>query len=348
MNPTIDLRSDVKTLPTDEMRESMRIADVGDNVAGNDPTVNNLESIGAEIVGKEACLFTPSGTMSNLLALVCNAIPGNEVIVEEKSHICVSEGGGMAYLGGLMAHPIEGDRGAISPDDLREAIRPKGLAFSKTGVICLENTHNVYGGLCLSPKNMRDVYEIAQETGIPMHVDGERIFNSAVAQDIDIKELTQYTDSITVGLSKGLCAPAGSLLTGSRELILRAKKTMKMLGGVMRKPGVLAAAGIIGIQEMWKRLDEDHQNARILAEGIKDLPGISINLSSVETNIVNFDITELPLSPDEFVSRSKSHGLLIGYHLFKPTLIRLVIYRDISREDISNAIEIFHNIIRAL
>jgi len=348
MNNFIDLRSDVKTQPTDGMREAMRIAEVGDNVAGDDPTINKLESLGAETFEKEACLYCPSGTMSNLLAIVCTASPGEEVVIEEHSHICVSEVGGMAHVGGIMAHPVHGSDGIISPETLLYAIRPKGLAFSKTKVFCLENTHNFYGGRFLIPDDMEPVFNVAKEHGLHVHVDGERIFNAAVAQNIQVKEIVKFTDSITVGLSKGLCSPTGSLLVGPKSLIIKAKKTMKMLGGVMRKPGVLAAAGIISITQMWKRLGIDHENARTLADGLEGLPGTNVVPSRVVTNIVNVDISQLKISPSEFVSRAKEKGVLLGYHLFKPTIVRLVTYKDISTDDVIKATQIIKEIVLSL
>lgn len=346
MSDLIDLRSDVKTMPTDAMRDAMHRAVVGDNTAGNDPTVNHLENLAAEMFGKEAALFGPSGTMCNLLALLCSARPGDEAVIESQSHICLSEVGGLAHVAGLMAHPISTRVGVISPEDFVAAIRPTGLAFSRTGVICLENTHNVHGGLVLKPGDIEPLHMIAQRNGIPLHIDGERVFNAAVALGLEVRTLARDADSITVGLSKGLCAPAGSLLIGSAELIKRAKKAMKMLGGVMRKPGILAAAGIISITEMWKRLGEDHSNARMLAEGLTDLPGLKVDVSKTVTNIVNVDISELHLTPDEFVAKAKDRGLLLGYHLFRPTLVRLVTYRDITQTDIAGALDIIREIVQ--
>jgi threonine aldolase len=341
----IDLRSDVKSLPPPGMRDAMYVAQMGDSIAAEDPSVNKLESFASEMFGKEAALFCPSGTMSNLLAIIIQAKPGEEAIIEEKSHICLSEVGGLAYVGGVMAHPLYGPAGVFNEEDLIRAIRPKGLAFSRTSLVCMENTHNFYGGRVLSKDEMKAVYVVAKEYDLQVHTDGERLLNACIALGEKPEDMTIYSDTLTIGLSKGLCAPGGSLLIGPQNLIIKARKYQKMLGGSIRKPGAYAAAGLFALQNLVHRLTVDHENAKLLAKGLSKISDLGVDPQKVNTNIVNVDISKLAINSDEFVEKARQRGLLLAYHLFEPTIIRMVLYRDITKSDVERAVKVITEIV---
>ncbi|QUL98079.1 MAG: low-specificity L-threonine aldolase [Candidatus Fermentithermobacillus carboniphilus] len=332
----IDLRSDTVTKPTPEMREAMARAEVGDDVYGEDPTVNRLEALGAEMVGKEAAVFVPSGTMGNQISVMSWTERGDEIILESQSHIYMYEVGATAVLSQVQVRPIPGHYGAMDPEEVALAIRKPNIHFPRTRLICLENTHNRSGGCVVPLDNMKRIYEIAKEKGVFVHLDGARVFNAAVALGVDVKEITKYADSVQFCLSKGLCAPVGSLVAGPRTFVDRARKYRKMLGGGMRQAGILAAAGIIALEKMTKRLHEDHANAKRLAEGLSRIPGLGIDMASVQTNMVAVSTRGLGMDGPEFVALMKPHGVLFNADL--PYRVRMVTHNDVTAEDIDEAI----------
>ncbi len=310
----IDLRSDTVTWPTDEMRRAMAEAEVGDDVFGDDPTVNRLEQVAAERLGKEAGLFVASGTMGNLVAMLAHCGRGDEVILGDQAHTFVYEAGGISALGGIHPHPVPVlPDGTLPLDAIRAAIRPLGNThFPPTRLIALENTQGTVGGIPLSKAYTDSVGALAREHGLSLHIDGARIFNAATALGVDVAALVEAADSVTFCLSKGLCAPVGSVLVGSREFIERARRMRKIVGGGMRQAGVLAAAGLVALEHMTDRLHEDHENARLLAEGLAEMPQIEINLESVQTNMVFFGLKDdVPLSAPQLSERLKAHNILL-------------------------------------
>jgi threonine aldolase len=287
----IDLRSDTVTLPSPAMREAMYRAELGDDVMGEDPTVNRLEALAADMTGTEAGLLVVSGTMGNLVSLLSHCRRGDEAILGDQSHIFNFEAGGASALGGVVFHPVPTSRfGELDLAALAGAIRPAAtnLHYAPPGVICLENTHNRCGGTVLQAAYLRAVRDLADHAGVPLHLDGSRIFNAAVALRCDVRELTRYADSVQFCLSKGLAAPVGSLVCGRADFIARARRVRKMVGGGMRQAGVIAAAGIVALTDMVERLAADHRNARMLAEGLAEFPGLRLDLDTVHTNIVIF------------------------------------------------------------
>jgi threonine aldolase len=341
MHDVVDLRSDTLTLPTAEMREAMARAEVGDDVWEEDPTVKRLEALAADRTGKEAGLFVPSGTMGNLVSVLSQTRPGQEVILDLDSHIFNYEVASAAVIGGIQTRPIKTDRGFLSPSIVGEAIRPSNIHVPPTGLVCLENTHNRHGGTVMTPEEISAVAEAAHAREIPVHLDGARIFNAAVALKREVSEFTRPVDSVTFCVSKGLGAPVGSLVCGGRELIARARRWRKMLGGGMRQVGVLAAAGIVAVENMVGRLDEDHANAKRLAEGIAGLPSIRIDLSKVETNIIIFHV-DRPGGAEQLVAECAARKVKI--HQIGPTSIRCVTHKDVDRGDIERALEAFREI----
>jgi len=310
----IDLRSDTVTWPTDEMRRAMAEAEVGDDVFGDDPTVNRLEQVAAERLGKEAGLFVASGTMGNLVAMLAHCGRGDEVILGDQSHTFLYEAGGISALGGIHPHPVPVlPDGTLPLDAIRAAIRPLGNEHCPpTRLIALENTQGTVGGIPISKAYTDSVGALAREHGLALHIDGARIFNAAAALGVDAAALVEAADSVTFCLSKGLCAPVGSVLVGSREFIERARRMRKIVGGGMRQVGVLAAAGLVALERMTDRLHEDHENARLLAEGLAELPQIEINLESVQTNMVFFGLKDnVPLSAPQLSERLKAHNILL-------------------------------------
>lgn len=332
----VDLRSDTLTKPTPEMYEAMRAAELGDDVLEEDPTVLRLEALAAERMGKEAGLFVASGTMGNLTAMVTHTRRGDEVICEADAHIFWYEAAGMAVVGSLLPRCLPGKRGALDPAEVARAIRPDDVHHPRTGLICLENTHNRAGGTVLRPEQVEGVAAVARAHGIPLHIDGARIFNAAVALGVEPRELVRGADSVTFCLSKGLSAPVGSVLTGSRDFIRRARQTRKLLGGGMRQAGVIAAAGIVALESLVDRLAEDHVNARDLARGLAEVPGIAVDLESVQTNMVYFDVRGTGQTAAEFVARLAEAGVK-AYDLGEWS-IRFVTYRGITAEDVELAL----------
>lgn len=287
----VDLRSDTVTHPSPEMRRAMYDAELGDDVYGEDPTLNALEAKAAERLGKEAAVFVASGTMGNLVSVLAHAQRGDEIILGHKAHIFRSEAGGASALGGVSFHTVPNDgRGMIDPEDVRDAIRPNDPHMPRTAAVCLENTQNACGGAPLTQDDMQTIAAVAREGGIALHVDGARVFNAAVALEAPVSELARDADSLTFCLSKGLSCPVGSVIVGDADYIKEARRWRKMVGGSMRQAGVLAAAGIVALDSMVDRLAEDHANARKLAEGLAQIPDITIDPESLPTNLVFFEI----------------------------------------------------------
>ncbi len=337
----IDLRSDTVTQPTDEMREAMARAVVGDDVYGDDPTVCLLEEKAAEYSAKEASLFVPSGTMGNQIAIMTHTKRGNEIITEENCHIVQHEVGAAAILSGVMVRTIKGHMGIMNPRDVEEAIRGNDIHYPETGLICMENALSRGNVVPLSA--MKEIYGIAKERNIPVHLDGARLFNAAAALGVDAPQITQYTDSVMFCLSKGMCAPVGSMLAGSRQFIDRARKNRKILGGGMRQAGVLAAAGLIALEKMSKRLPEDHENAKYLAKRLMEIPGIKLNYEDVQINMVFFDMKETGADPENLVAGLLEKGIKINGA--EGGLMRYVTNNDVTREDIDYTIQSMKEII---
>src|SRR5437879_5182981 len=335
MSRTVELRSDTFTLPTESSRRAMATAEVGDDVLDEDPTVHQLQERAADMVGMEASLFVPSGTMGNLCAVLGHTRPGDEVLLDVESHIFTSEVGGAAVVGGVQFHPLEAPDGRLTPSQVAAAVREPDIHHPPTALLCLENTHNRNGGVCLSPQQTHGLAEVAHRAGFPVHLDGARVFNAAVALGVDVRDLTGPVDSVMFCLSKGLSAPVGSMLAGSRDFIERARRMRKMLGGGMRQAGVVAAAGLVALDEMVDRLAEDHANARRLAEGLQGLPGIDIDLSRVETNMV-FGDCRPPLTASAFIDRCREVGVLLDQA--SAYRWRMVTHRGVSAEDVDYAV----------
>jgi threonine aldolase len=340
MDAFIDLRSDTVTLPTPAMREAMYRAELGDDVFGEDPTVNRLEALAAERVGKEAALFVASGTMGNLVAILTHCGRGDEAIMGDQCHTFHYEVGGASALGGVHVRTVPNGEGLPALSDIEAAIRPDDIHDPPTRLLCLENTHNRCGGTVIHPGPFRTVCDLAHRHGIAVHLDGARIFNAALAAGCDVRELTAPADSVMFCLSKGLAAPVGSLLAGSADFILRARKNRKMVGGGMRQAGVLAAAGLVALTQMVARLAEDHANARLLAEGLAAIPGVTIDLRRVQTNIVLFEVAD----PLGFVDRLQAEGVLAIY--FGGKTIRLVTHYGITRSDVEAALGAVQRVLR--
>ena len=333
-----DLRSDTVTTPTPEMREAMANASVGDDQYGEDPSVSELEALAARMLGKEAALFVPSGTMGNLAALLTHCGRGDEVILGDESHIFWFESGGAAALGGMPFSLIQTDaRGEMPLDKIERAIRPPGrLGYPRTGAIAIENTQNRCGGTVLDLDYLQDLKELADSYGVPVHMDGARVFNAAIASDIPVETIASTADTVQFCLSKGLAAPVGSMIAGSEEFIAGAKASRKILGGAMRQSGIIAAAGIVALNQMVDRLAEDHARARRLAEGLSGIPGLTIDLDTVQTNIVIFD-TQPAMSHGDFVAAMSDHGVLMSN--YTPRGVRMVTHYQASDEAIAAAID---------
>lgn len=340
----IDLRSDTVTKPTQEMREAMFRAEVGDDVYREDPTVNKLEELAADILGKEASLFVTSGTQGNQIAVLTHSKPGDEIILESESHIFYYEAGAVSALAGVQTRTIQGNRGQMPVDEIRTAIRGNDIHFPNTSLIALENTHNRAGGAVLPVSYMKDVYAVAQEKAVPVHLDGARLFNAAAALNINVKELTRYVDTVQICLSKGLSAPMGSILAGPKEWIERARKWRKRLGGGMRQAGLMAAPGIVALTKMVNRLEEDHRKAKNMAYALSEIEEIAVETDLVETNIVIIDIKKLGINAGQFLAELKKEGLLASP--FGEYLIRFTTHREISDEDIKKATAIISNVIK--
>jgi threonine aldolase len=334
---TIDLRSDTVTLPTQTMRQAIYDADLGDDVFGEDPTTNRLEKMAAERMGKEAAIMVASGTMGNLVSLLTHCKRGEEVILGDQSHTFLYEAGGMSALGGIHPHTVANQPdGKMRLEDIESAIRGNNIHFPRSRLICLENTHNRCYGSALTPQYIESVAKLAGERSLSVHLDGARIFNAAVALGVDVTELTRYTDSVTFCLSKGLSSPVGSVVCGTSQFIAEARRNRKILGGGMRQSGIIAAAGITALEQMVDRLAEDHENARRLAEGIARIPGLSIELNRIQTNIIYFNIADEKFTAGKLVTRLADRGIKILST--GPSRLRAVTHYGISAEDINSTL----------
>jgi len=341
----VDLRSDTVTKPSLAMREIMAKAEVGDDVYGEDPTVRQLEEMAAAIMGKEAGLFVVSGTMGNQVALLAHTSRGDEIILEANAHIYTYEVGALAVLGGLLPKLIEGNKGKISPEQLKKAIRPLNIHFPQTTLLCLENTSNFGGGTVISVEEMDQLTDVAHGYGLKVHLDGARIFNAAVYLGVPVRELVKGVDSVMFCLAKGLGAPVGSVLVGSKEFIEKARKYRKMLGGGLRQSGILAAAGIYALENNIKRLAYDHLLARKLAEGLAELPGLYIDLDTVQTNILMVDIVREDLNSTQLVDILKDEGVLSS--AISEKRVRFVTHRDVGDKDIDYTLQVMSKIMMA-
>ncbi len=341
----IDLRSDTVTKPTPEMREAMAKAEVGDDVYGDDPTVNRLQEMAADMTGKEAGLFVPSGTMGNLAGILAHCQRGDEVILGRQNHTFLHEAGGISVLGGVHSCQLENQPdGSLLLSDLEAAIRPDDIHEPITRLVCLENTHNNCGGVVQTPETTRRIADFAHSRGLKVHLDGARIFNAAAALKLDVRQLTVPVDSVTFCLSKGLCAPVGSVLCGDEKFIERARRLRKMLGGGMRQTGVLAAAGIIALEKMTQRLNEDHARAHALAEGLSENRGIVLD-GMPQTNMVFFDLApQVKLSTDEITKKMKDYGILVSDA--GPRRFRLVTHYWVDDQSVEKTISVFNQVIQ--
>lgn len=334
----VDLRSDTMTQPTASMRKAMAEAQVGDDVFGEDPTVNRLESMAAEKLGKEAGLFVASGTMGNLVSQLAHCGRGDEIILGALSHTFLFEQGGCAAVGGMQPRTIPNQSdGKIPLEDIEAAVRADNVHFPRSRLIILENTHNLCSGFPLETAYVQAVGDIAQRHGLKLHVDGARLFNAAVSLGVQASELAAPADSVSICLSKGLAAPVGSVICGSREFIDEARRSRKIVGGGMRQAGVIAAAGIVALTEMVDRLADDHANARRLAEGLSATPGITIDPTQIQTNIVFFEVTHKQITAGDLVERLDATG--IRMLSTAPGKIRAVTHYHIKEEDIDLALE---------
>jgi threonine aldolase len=334
----IDLRSDTLSLPTEEMLRAMQTAMLGDDSRDGDPTVLELEALSAELLGKEAALLTPSGTMSNLIAMRTHCEPGASVILEGNAHIYHAEISGAAAGCGLLVLPVPGALGALDLDALKGAVKRAGAGFPARGLLCLENTHNGAGGTVIPTAHTERSAELARFAGLRVHLDGARIFNAAVALGAPARDLVRSVDSVCFCLSKGLSAPIGSVLCGGKEFIARARQVRRMFGGAMRQAGVIAAPGLIGLRTGIGRLAEDHANARFLGEALVKVAGLSINLESVQTNMVRADVKALGIDAAAFAKHLAARGVRCLPDMGAG--IRFVTYRGITRADIERAIPI--------
>lgn len=335
----IDLRSDTVTKPTEEMRKAMYMAEVGDDGYGEDPTVNLLEEKAAEILGKEAGLFVVSGTMGNQIAVLTWTNPGSEVIMEAESHIFYYEAGGLSANSGVQPFLIYGENGIMTIEKIKSAIRPKGRVFPETSLIVLENTHNRAGGKVLPLVYMEEVYKLSRNYNIPIHLDGARIFNASISLKIPAKEIARYADSVMFCLSKGLSCPMGSILVGSKEFIEKARKNRQRLGGGLRQAGVVAACGLVALEKMIDRLEEDHEKAKILYEFLKEID--IFDIGKPDTNILKVRINN-DKKADFFLEEFKKQGLLATS--FDEKTLRFVTHKDVSFKDIEKAKDIIYKV----
>ncbi|MHA2029564.1 MAG: GntG family PLP-dependent aldolase [Candidatus Kariarchaeaceae archaeon] len=330
----IDLRSDTVTEPTEEMREASATARVGDDVYGDDPTVNELEEYAAELLGKESALFVSSGTQGNLVSILSHTRPGDEILLENESHIYNYEVGGISAVGGVFPRIYSSNKGFLEKVEIEKLFRKDDIHYPEPRVFCLENTHNRHGGIALSVEEISSMAGIARDNKLKIHLDGARIFNATAYNNTDVKSYTEHVDSISVCLSKGLSAPIGSIVAGDEDFIKIARKKRKMLGGGMRQVGVIAAPGLIALRDMRERLVLDHIHARQLAEGLTEL---EINVWPAQTNIVICDISGLMENSDDAVKRLKSKNIRVS--AYGRTLVRMTTHRHITDEDISHVLD---------
>jgi threonine aldolase len=339
-----DFRSDTVTLPTPEMMAAVASAPLGDSARGDDPTVNELERLGAELTGKEDALFLPSGTMANLAALLAHEVRGGEVIVEATAHIYNSEGGGLSVVAGGVARPIPGEHGLLDPDDIKAAIRaPADPAIAPTRLICLENTHNASGGAVLPLENMAAIHAVARHAGLPVHLDGARLFNAAAHLRISIAEICRHTDSVWFALCKGLGGPVGALLAGDQAFMIRARRASKMLGGAMRQAGLIAAPAIVALQDPYAAHRRDHDLAKKLARGLAAVDGSLVDVARVQTNIVNCFVDRFADDAAEINRALRNRGVLANS---KRTKIRFVTHSQVDEAAVDAATRAFAEVIK--
>lgn len=346
MHP-IDLRSDTVTQPTEAMRAAMAAAEVGDDVYGEDPTVARLEQLAAAVVGKERGLFVPSGTMGNLIAVKAHTEPGDEAVLERSCHILLYELGGMAWLSGVMPRGLDGDRGILSADQIAaNTHRDVPHYRARTGVICLENSHNFAGGTTYPQAELDAIGEVGRRSGVPVHLDGARIFNAAVAQAVSPKRICAPVDSVMFCFSKGLSAPVGSILCGTDAFIEKARRIRRAVGGGLRQVGVIAAAALVAMETMVDRLREDHARASRLAVGLAEMPGVRLDPNAVETNILVFQLDGGALSCARWMEKTRSRGVLCSQ--MSEDLLRLVTHRHIGDGEVDRALQVFSDVSRSI
>lgn len=334
---TIDLRSDTVTIPTKEMLESILDAKLGDDVEMEDGTVNLLQEKAASLFGAEAALLVSSGTQGNLVSMLTHCKRGDEILLESEAHMYYYEVGGMSALVGAIPRLIQGNKGVFTAEDVEAAIRPHDpLYYPPTALLEIENSHNRSGGCCWTPAQVASVSKVAKDHGLKVHIDGARIFNAAIALDVNVSEYMKHVDSISFCLSKGLCCPAGSLLLGSKDFIERARTNRKMVGGSMRQAGVIAAPGLVALEKMIPRLKEDHDNAKRLAKGLSKIKGIEVDANSVQTNIILADVTGTGMKSDAFVEMCSKLGIKI--FSFGPEIARFVTHYGIDKNDVDMTI----------
>ena len=340
----IDLRSDTVTMPTDEMRKAMANALVGDDVYEDDPTVNKLEELAAKVVGKEAALFVPSGTFGNQVCIFSHTLRGDEILIGDPSHILIDEVGALSVIAGVQSRTYDVSNGRIDPEEVRGKIRAEDdIHFPRTGLVCMEDA--LADGRVLKQEDIKAVYEVAKEYGLPVHVDGARIFNAATSLGIDVKEITQYCDSVMFCLSKGLCAPVGSMVAGTKEFITTARKGRKLMGGGLRQAGILAAAGIIALENMTGRLKEDHDNANYMAKELSKIDGIDVLMDNLDIDMVYFDMKKTGHDGYELEPEFYKKGIKINPE--EGGLIRFVTNHDVNKEDIDYMVKTFKDILAA-
>jgi threonine aldolase len=338
----LDLRSDTVTIPTQEMRYAMFNAEVGDDVYGDDPSIAKLEKYAAEVVGKEAALFVPSGTFGNQLALFIHCRRGDEVILGDDSHIVVHEVGAASVIAGVHLRTLTSHMGELNPDEVKSKIRhAEDIHYPSTGLICLENAHS--NGRVISLENMSKIYSIAKENNVPVHLDGARLFNAATHLKVDPKEITKFSDSVMFCLSKGLCSPVGSILAGSKEFIDKARKGRKLMGGGLRQAGFLAAPGLIALEKMRLRLHEDHENAQLLAEELSKIPGIKVNHEDVHINMVFFNMTGTGFDSNKLVDELLKRNIKVNPA--EGGVMRFVTNYWIKKEDVYHIIDSIRGIL---
>ena len=339
----IDLRSDTVTLPTTEMREAMYQAFVGDDVFGDDPTINNLEERVAEILGKEAAVYMPSGTMTNQVAIRTHTEPGDEILLEQSAHVYFNEAGATAALSGVICRLIQGDRGVFGAEDIEAAIRPVNDHYPRTKLVCVENTANRGGGKVWPLEKLAEVKKTAHENGLKIHLDGARIWNAAAAMNIPESEIAKHFDSVSVCFSKGLGAPVGSALAGSSDFIMEARRFRKQFGGGMRQAGIIAAGALYALENNRERLTVDHDNAKIFSKGLAEINGIDINPDDVETNIINFRVQGMTI--DELIEKLNKQGTHV---LPKDSItIRAVTNLMVSESQINIALDHVRNVMKS-
>ncbi|WP_084820763.1 low-specificity L-threonine aldolase [Clostridium sp. C8] len=338
MKNFIDLRSDTVTKQPEFMKEAMFKAEVGDDVYGDDPTIIKLENLAAEIIGKEAALFVPSGTFGNQLALFTHCKRGSEVILADSNHIIAHEVGASSIIAGVQLRSIDSNNGVIKPNEIEKRIRfeDEDIHFPSTSLICVENAHS--SGNVLSLGEMDEIYTVAKKYNLPVHLDGARVFNASASLNVDVKEITKYCDSIMFCLSKGLCAPVGSVLAGSKEFIAKARKKRKLMGGGLRQAGFLAAAGIVALNDMTKRLNEDHENAKLLASELNKLPEINVNLDNVKINMVFFSFKDNSIDTKNLVKFFLENNIKINDA--ENGLMRFVTHYWVTKDDIYKIVSV--------